>query len=250
MKIQIFSDIHCEAYSNPSVLWKWITPQADIAVVAGDIDARKFETTMTEIASKFEKVIYLLGNHEFYHKDVSWRPNINLMPDNVILLDRSCYLQEDVIFIGATLWSDFKNQDHWVMKYADNSINDFYMITKSNGGRKFTVQDAYDIHLLDKEYIKCMIELNRNKKIVIVTHFMPSYALVHPKWKSGNCDTLNYYFSSSCDDLVVDSGAAVFISGHTHDAYDTMLGDVRCVCNPFGYPGENRGKYKDLVIEV
>ena len=140
MKIQIFSDIHMEGYQEPKTLWKFVKPEAEVAIVAGDIDSRKFEETMTEIGSKFKKVFYVLGNHEFYHKDISWRPTPEKMPQNVTLLDRTCEDYEGILFMGCTLWSDFDNQDWYVMDAAKRGINDFFCVTR--GTNRFLPMDA------------------------------------------------------------------------------------------------------------
>ena len=248
MKIQIFSDIHAEGWADPARLWTYVTPQADVAIVAGDIDARVYEATVREIAGEFKKVFVLLGNHEFYRKDITWRPDITRMPENVTLLDRSAEEYEGVLFAGATLWSDMKNGDPFLAQSADRCINDFRVISTGKG-RAFKARDAADIHYKDKEFLDTIVELNRGKKLVIATHFMPSYALVHEKWKGGGTDELNYYFSANCDDLVTKSEAALWVFGHTHDRRDMMIGNVRCVCNPLGYARENPD-FTDMIVEI
>lgn len=250
MDIQIFSDFHGEAYQGrPDTIWQYVTPMAPVAVVAGDIDAKNFETTINEIATKFEHVVCLGGNHEWYKRDISWRPDPALMAPNVYFLDRSSVRIEDVLFAGATLWTDFKNMDWHTVHAANDGINDFHLIRK--GDRKFKANDAYELHLKDHGYLDAVFgnPIHDESKLVVVTHFMPSYQLVHEKWKNMGSDMLNYYFSASCDGLIEKCGADAWIFGHTHDRRDIMLGDVRCVCNPIGYPRENPG-YQDMVITV
>lgn len=253
MDIQIFSDFHGEAYTGrPETIWAYVTPMADVAVVAGDIDSRNFETTINEIASKFQHVICVAGNHEWYRRDISWRPDPTLMASNVHFLDRSAVMIDGVQFAGATLWPDFKNQDWHVMHSANDGINDFHVIRK--GDRKFKAHDALELHHKDRGYLRAVIDnpIHDESKLVIVTHFMPSYNLVHEKWRALGTDMLNYYFSCSCDDLIEHAGQVgvpAWIFGHTHDRRDMMLGDVRCVCNPIGYPRENPG-YQDMVITI
>lgn len=254
-KIQIFSDIHGEGWTDPKFIWKFVKPKAPIAVVAGDIHSKKFEQQLTEIATQFKLVIATYGNHEWYGRDISWKHDPALLPDNVKVLSPGVHETDNIVFIGATLWTDFKNRDWVVMHSAKNMINDFRVIRSYNYAHKFTPLMAAERHEYEKDYIKLMVEKYRNcgKKIVIVTHFMPSYTLIHNRWKTNTNNTLNYYFSAQCDDLISAANAAAFISGHTHDAYDKKLGDVRCVCNPLGYPGErtkNNSPYKDKVILV
>ena len=253
MKVQIFSDIHVEGISGRyDLLWEQIQPQAPVAIVAGDIDTRDFEGTLTEIASKFEHVFAVYGNHEFYHRDVSWRADPAKLPENVTILDRSVKEYEGKLFMGCTLWTDFKNQDWFIMHRADDGINDFHVITEDNGGRRFTANRAWEKHVQEKAWLKKMIEQNRDKEIVIVTHFIPSYALVHEKWKGGGTDSLNYYFSAGCDDLIETCEAKAWVFGHTHDRREMEIAGVPFYCNPLGYGAgrENHYTYKDMIIEV
>jgi predicted phosphodiesterase len=226
-------------------------PSAPVAVVAGDIHSRKFEEQLSLIASKFDKVIAVMGNHEWYAgKSVEWRPKLELLPDNVSVLSRGVCEYKDTVFIGATLWTDFKSNDFFVMNTAKSFINDFRLIRAHGGEDPFTPKMASELYMKDKAYIKLMVEEYRGKgkKVVIVTHFMPSYELVNPKWKTTSTNDLNYYFSASCDELIEFSEADAWVCGHTHDSFDVMLHGVRCVCNPMGYPGENN--YTDKVIKI
>lgn len=247
MKLQIFSDLHLEGYHSPSVVWKFVNPVAPIAVVAGDIHSRRFEESVEEIATKFEHVVCVLGNHEFYHRDISWRPKKILMPSNVHVLDRSTVTIEDTLFVGCTLWSDFNNQETTLMHAAHDMINDFRLIGKS--GTRFTPLNAHELHLKDYQYLKTIIEQNRGQKLVVVTHFMPSYDCVHEQWKTPQTELLNKYFSANCDELIRISEAKAWIFGHTHDYRDLELYGVPLLCNPLGYYGERRD-FKEMVVEL
>lgn len=249
MDIQIFSDFHGEAYEDPNYIWKYVTPRAPVAIVAGDIDARKYEATVNEIATRFQHVVCLLGNHEFYKKNITWRPDKSLLAPNVHVLDRNVFELEDVIFIGATLWTDFNNMDWFVVHSAKDKINDFRIVRAENPQFPFTPHMANDLHIKDKQYIKMMLEKYRGRKVVVCTHFLPSYSLITERWKEAG-GTLNYYFSASCDDII--DGCEIgttWIFGHTHDVIETTAGNVRFFCNPIGYPRENP-YYKDMVVNV
>ena len=243
---QIFSDMHLESGIN---LWKFVTPQAPIAIVAGDIDSHDFADSLNIIAEKFEQVIAVPGNHDFYHNDINWMKstNIDLVP-NVKLLDRSHFEYNGALFIGATLWSDLKNGDPLCYNAAYRGINDFRVI-RVGEDEIFTPQHMIELHNKDAAYLKTMLQLNRDKKVVVVTHFMPSTRLVNPKWGDCNVNLLNNYFAADCTDLVENSDAALWVCGHTHDAADVMIGNTRVVINPLGYPKENP-HYADLIVEI
>lgn len=255
MKLQIFSDIHGEGWQPFNKIWTKVVPQAPVAIVAGDIHSRNFEDQLNEISTKFEQVIAVYGNHEWYGRDISWKCDKKMLAPNVHVLDCDAYQHEDVLFLGCTLWTDFDNADWFVMKSSDGMINDFHAITDNNGGTRFTARACLEKHYSEKAWLKRMIELNRDKKIVIVTHFLPSYQCVHGKWKQGSTDMLNRYFSANCDDLIEMCEAKAWIHGHTHDRRELTLGEVPVYCNPMGY---GLGKetiafgqlYQDMIVEV
>lgn len=256
MKLQIFSDIHGEGWQPFSKLWDIVTPQAEIAVVAGDIHSRNFEDQLNEISTKFEHVIAVYGNHEFYGKDIAWKADPKSLADNVHVLDCSSFQIGDTLFLGCTLWTDFKNEDWFVLMAADKGINDFYVVTDNNGGTRFTAKAAATKHYMERNWLKRMIELNRDKEIVIVTHFMPSYGCIHERWKTTSSDTLNYYFSAQCDDIIEMCEAKAWIFGHTHDRRELTMAGVPMYCNPMGYGlgkevRQMQGRsYQEMIIEV
>ena len=85
---------------------------------------------------------------------------------------------------------------------------------------------------------------------MVITHWPPTKGAIHPKFDG---DALNPYFINDKPDLVRNIGAAVWISGHTHEAYDYQEGPTRCLGNPTGYIGEERRSRlfrADKVVEV
>lgn len=255
MNNQIISDLHGECLGSPKELWNFIIPSASIVIVAGDIHSYRLEETLNELSTKFEKVIAILGNHDYYMNNIlsviDYKPDKSLLNENVVILNRDCYELVDVVFIGCTLWSDFKNNDFSVNQNAKLNINDFYRIKKQDFSR-FTPDDAIEIFNLDKQFIIDSIEQYKNlgKKIVVITHFIPSYSLVLEKWKTYN-NLLNYYFSGNCDSIIekYNDDIDYFIFAHSHDATDKFLGNIRCICNPLGYPNENL-IYETKVIKL
>ena len=69
---QIASDLHIE-YKNdePCNPLKFITPSADILILAGDIGSfykmNQLKTFLTELCCYFLLVIYVPGNNEYYN---------------------------------------------------------------------------------------------------------------------------------------------------------------------------------------
>jgi predicted phosphodiesterase len=107
---------------------------------------------------------------------------------------------------------------------------------------------ALQKHKQEKEWLKIVLEQNTAKKVVVVTHFLPSYQLVHERWKNSSNDTLNYYFSAGCDELINPKYVDAWIFGHTHDRRDTTINNVPMYCNPLGYAGKNR--FQEMIVEI
>ena len=56
--------------------------------------------------------------------------------------------------------------------------------------------------------------------------------------------------SMDLDELVKESGAALWIHGHTHGCCDYVLGATRLVANACGYPFERTGFKANRVVEL
>jgi hypothetical protein len=82
-----------------------------------------------------------------------------------------------------------------------------------------------------------------------VTHFLPTYAAISPVYRQLENTDLNYYFSSSCDDILSEYKINAWVSGHTHIPYDMEVYDTRLLCNPIGYPNENK-HFIDEVVDI
>ena len=64
---------------------------------------------------------------------------------------------------------------------------------------------------------------------------------------------MNPYFYNGRENLVRALGARLWVSGHTHEAYDYRVGATRCVGNAAGYAPEHQqsGLFRaNLVVEL
>ena len=85
---------------------------------------------------------------------------------------------------------------------------------------------------------------------VVITHWPPTKEAIHPIFEG---DKYNPYFINDREDLVRTIGAKLWISGHTHEAYDYRVGITRCIGNPTGFSGEHRQSERfrpDKVVQV
>ena len=101
MKIQYMSDLHLEFGEMP-------VPEklGDILVLAGDIHVgTKAAPFINECAERFNEVLYLYGNHEFYDHDllaVQHQMPL-LVQDNVTILDNHSTIINGIIVFVALL---------------------------------------------------------------------------------------------------------------------------------------------------
>jgi Icc-related predicted phosphoesterase len=288
MKISIASDIHLEFgdidITNDS--------QADVLILSGDIcvaadldmrDRRQtelgfarwrsemFHDFFERCAANFSHVIYIMGNHEYYHNDFATalndvRNRLAHLP-NLYILEREIKVIDDVTFIGGTLWTDMNNSDPLTLYHMRTMMNDFRVIQNSDTPvhfrtqegefktrvAKFSPEDAVVEHVKMKEYIQvvtAMLGENPNK-YVVVGHHAPSRRSTHAMYAH---DTImNGGYSSDMDQFIEDRPQIkLWTHGHTHHVFDYVIGETRVVCNPRGYYGHEAraDEWKLLTVDI
>lgn len=271
MKISIGSDLHLEFgdldFDN--------SEGADVLILSGDIcvladldmrDSRqtemgfararseRFHEFFERCASRFPHVIYIMGNHEYYHSDFATelhevrRKLAHL--SNLYILEREVKVINDVTFIGGTLWTDMNNLDALTLYHMRTMMNDFRVITntatpvhfrtqegefKTRVG-KFSPEDAVAEHVKMKQYIQSVVQGNHDTKYVVVGHHAPSAQSIHAQYAHDSI--MNGGYSSNLDEFILDHPQIkLWTHGHTHHPFDYQIGDTRVVCNPRGYAG-------------
>ena len=87
--------------------------------------------------------------------------------------------------------------------------------------------------------------INKNKHIIVVTHYLPSKKCIHQKYKDNE---FNDMYFTDCEDLM--KYADIWISGHTHDPFTGNINGCSIFVNPIGIPNETTNYNKSLVIET
>src|SRR5207245_1750395 len=103
---------------------------ADVVVLAGDVEVGHNGLNWIRAAIPQTPVIYVLGNHEFYGQTLpeltdELRQKAN--GTNVHVLENSRVDLGEVTFLGATLWTDFALNGDPVVGglVAEQGMNDF-----------------------------------------------------------------------------------------------------------------------------
>ena len=236
MKIQFASDIHLELSDNSRFIKSMpFEVTGDVLVFACDPGYLR-DRTLPNLkfwkwaSANYREVLLVPGNHEFYgNGDVlaygdSWGreilPNVHYYQNKVVRID-------NVDFILSTLWSHIRTEDEY---FVHRGMNDFRQILYN--GRRFTPADFNAEHEKCLDFIKRSVAESPAERIVVVTHHLPTMAVVAPEHKSS---LLNSAFATELGDFIADSRIDVWIFGHSHANIDATIGNTRIVCNQLGY---------------
>jgi len=248
MRVHILSDLHLEfAPFQPNNV------DANVVVLAGDVHTGKNGIKWILKTFPNRPVIYVLGNHEFYGQKI---PKLTseikelAKGSNVQVLENESVEIENVMFLGATLWTDFRLNGDLVLAEvaAQTGMTDFRRIRVTPSYRRFRPIDARRFHAQSLEWLGQQVEKTRGRKAVVVTHHAPSPQSIPTRFRN---DPLNPAFASNLEPFIAESGAALWIHGHIHHRADFAIGSTRVVANPRGYPTEpHTGFDPSFVAEV
>lgn len=266
MKIQILSDIHNECVDTPYVP---ASTDADVVVLAGDIG--RVDESLPWAAEHFpgKRIVMVTGNHDAWGHEwhgLMARLRIQARRYGIDFLENDEIVIAGVRFIGACLFTDMKLFGHHsyaaTLELAQHRMTDFSQIRLSNPmlkllktSRLLRPEDSVRLHHHSRREIGARLAQPFAGPTVVVTHHAPSPRSVEARFAH---DPLSPCFASNLDDLVATSRAALWVHGHTHAAFDYVLGGTRVICNPLGYRDRFRGKapetvagfIPDLVVEL
>ena len=291
MKIALCSDLHLEF--GPISLQN--TENAEVLILSGDIivadDLRElgdatglmvngrnrsemYHKFFQECSERFPNVIYIMGNHEYYHGDFATgldiiRERLSYL-ENVFIMERQTMVIEDVTFIAGTLWTDMNKEDPNTLYGIKGYMNDYRIIKDSRTNTeteiwmfnennepytgkqklpsKWSPEASVVEHKLMLDTIKATVESNASNKYVVIGHHAPSKLSTKPKYQKDVM--VNGAYSSDLSEFILDHPQIkVWTHGHTHDVFDYMIGSTRILCNPRGYDAyEDRADQFELCF--
>ena len=249
MRIRVLSDLHLEFadFEPPSA-------GADVVVLAGDIHPRTEGVAWALEHFPETPIVYVTGNHEYYTASIPGlddkiRAAASEAP-NFHFLNRESVEIGGVIFLGATLWTDFAYHGDAPTgrAVAELAMNDFQKIRLDPGFRRLRAGDLESIHRRDRRWLERSFQRHAEKPVVVVTHHPPAEASVPPGLEG---HPVMPALASRMDELVRSSGARLWIHGHIHSPVDYQLGATRVLSNPRGYPEENVTRFRpELVVTL
>ncbi len=219
---------------------------------------KTFRDFLKRCSFQFPHVVYVAGNHEFYHG--KWVKGLQYLRDecsqlpNVHFLERDSFDLDDVTFVGGTLWTDMNKHDPLTLHAVRDMMNDFRIIKNDEKGyTNLKPADTVVRHRETLQYIRHVISERPDRKYVVVGHHSPSFQSVHEGYKHETL--MNGAYHSDLSEFILDHPQIkLWTHGHTHHCFDYVIGETRIVCNPRGYQSdgysEDTGWNPNILLEV
>jgi Icc-related predicted phosphoesterase len=229
------------------------------------------------VAKRFKQVLIVLGNHDYWAckeyltiKDGAKKCNDRLAQMgifNVKVLDCDTYQDENVLFVGCTLWTDLNKQEPLTVFnlpgymrdadmtaiYEEGNVDKMWPseIPHASGFSRFTPERWLETHDRHKAYLKLIFEQNRDKEIIVLTHHVPLLTLSNPAFPP---TFVSGYYASDLSELILDNHHVKYwFHGHSHFQHETTLGETMIINNCVGYKNQNferLGLVKHKIIEI
>ena len=262
MKALILSDLHLNHWSydrNVKLIDIVNSSGADCILCAGDMDSvNNLHDWSLFLKALRIPMFYVMGNHDFYGSSIKEAPatlaEYTTSYPYFNFLNNSVATFRDYIIIGSPLYTDFNLYGKGPIESVDpkyRGIADFDSIRENEYDVCGTIipRDYVLLHLKSKEFIKNTIEANPDKKLIVLTHWMPSPRCISLKFAG---DSYNPYFATNCDELFyLNESVKYWVYGHTHETNRLEINTTTCICNPRGYPGEMKNwNSTNFIVDI
>lgn len=272
--MQIVSDLHLEFYKNPLDIK--LKVNAPVLALLGDIcvcgttDIGNLETFFDFYNTKYELIIWVPGNHEFY----SGKKQYISMDQIIERCKLLCKKYKNILFlnnksldydisgvkcriVGTTLWTDMPKEKE---KYALENLNDYNHIY-TEGQRHIGLISVTGVirllpsyinalHIKASRYITRQIKDSPNP-LIILTHHKPFLG------GEGDSKSLKFYEPTGYESDQISKLSSVdkakikfWIYGHTHRHFNSVVNGIQMISNPKGYPGQQTKFENDLIIKT
>lgn len=256
-RIQIISDLHQSERRSPVFTAQNILPETEFLVLDGDIFNSIYGyvdwlETLVEARPDVQFLV-VMGNHEYYYgylpesRETLFRQLKKLGP-HIFPMENTEVRFPGIRFLGATLWSWVSILERLAVR---DKISDYKYIYKHAGVsyENIRVEDTNALHLESKAWLENTLEKPFSGKTVVITHHVPLFELIHPKWLS---ETTNTAYASNLSGLICNNDIDLWIYGHSHDQSDKEFAGTRFINNAFGYGREvnRRQNALEFLVEI
>lgn len=243
----------------------------DVFIIPGDLGHYFTQDTefLKRLKSMYKYVLVTYGNHDMYliSKSIKNKYKLNSMnrlnemkqfceDNDIIYLEGNVVTLEGVTFAGTGMsWDDSyyeflrgakPSEELLFEKFKDimNDANliyggsDNYSISTAYGGRhKVSSFNPFEFFRNEKDKLHDICNSKKNIDVMI-SHYSPVVPPNIPDEFKRDISSTFYYFNG--EEEIKKINAKYWLFGHTHVRYDFIHNNTRFLCNPFGYPGENK----------
>jgi Icc-related predicted phosphoesterase len=261
-KFRVLSDLHVEFYASPKYLQAKLNKlypdieEDEILIVAGDLGVAgtgkkgaalnpEYQSMLEYFAKKWNTVILVPGNHEYYDRDKSvCLEDVDAMIEKtckklgITFLNKNYVEIKNHVILGCTLWSE-------ATKEAYKGMNDNLKAILSH-------DELLKVHCEHYVWLKTQLEKCKEKNLeaIVITHHLPLMELTHPKYLQPQYKPLNSAYASKLNSLfeLYSNKLRLWVCGHTHEKSEKTLYGVNFLINPMGYPREKKETVMKLDI--
>ena len=240
---EVISDTHLNMWKyKPDELVKLFSLQTPNLILAGDIgdpDEPTLHMFLNIARTKYKRVIYVPGNHEFYNRQpgskkrpastLDWFQKLDDQWSNFHFFYRRNEVIDGIRVIGATCWSTTPSGTEWA-----NMIS---------------VEAKKDIEFIEKG-----LSLSK-EPVLVVSHYPSTLRVIQDNFKN----MLSEYNYGQNLEWLYRYPLHTWVFGHVHQKHDFSIpyesslygnGKVRILCNPHGYPNETIAASRTLAFTI
>lgn len=240
VRVQVLSDLHLEIGQQYSS-YKFPV-SAPFLLLGGDIgrlaDYEAYRTFLEEQTRRYQRVLLVLGNHEFYGMDYeSGIGQARRLAKEPSLAGRLTLLHENrwddpgspLTVLGCTLWSRVPET---ARHEVQSKLNDFRQIGN------WSVDKHNEAHERELAWLSQQVSQVTSagapaRRLLVATHHAPSVEGTSGPEHVKN--TLSTAFATELFDREGWTGVSAWAFGHTHHCADFERDGVRLVANQRGY---------------
>lgn len=248
----LMSDLHLEFGMMPLPDHKLDLSNVTLLAVGdiGQVRNKEHVDYMMQLASRYRHVVHVPGNHCYYgcrvdKVDRMWTEIAADVP-NYHYLNPGHLVVDDVLILGAALWTDLKRGDPLVTMHAGTTMNDYRQVTFKAPGevyRKLRPTDTVRLNLEHRRFLKEYLEafgedgaVTSATKVLVATHHAPFADCIHESYRRDHLTNYAYH-NTELDMWTEDYQIDVWVHGHTHHQYQMYKNRTLVMCHPRGYVG-------------
>jgi len=238
MKIHYFSDVHNEMNTT----FRYQKTDADIVIMAGDIDIGNGGLKWALENIKDKPVLYVLGNHEFYthrHPDLVAQLKLESAGTNISILEKDTITINGVHFHGCSLWTDyaFNNEVLRDQAICQAMMSDYQWIMDAETGKKLVAEQTVQMHKASLQWLEQSLMRHAGECNVVITHHAPNPLSLPEHRRRGSIAAA---YVTDLTALITRHSPSLWIHGHCHKVSSYVIGNCMVTCNPGG-----SGEYVD-----